>query len=644
MRQRAIINWGISSFFGWGVYGLNLALAWADDPAIEGLSAIPISPDAVAVDPLRKRALEPFFAASRGLVDQLAAVAGSRTAVDVPVLAALGNDFKMTPAAHGVHLGGNPDIGVVFFEIPQLDAETIERAKGFRRIVCGSTWNEKILREYGLDNVTTVIQGIDPTQFHPASRGRVMGGKFKIFSGGKLELRKGQDIVMDAFAKFAKRHPDAVLVTAWHSPWPQFARTLDISGRAAPVVFGDDGKVDVAAWAAANGIPSHQIMDLGAVPNAQMPALLREMDVALFPNRSEGGTNLVAMECMAAGVPTILSANTGHLDLIEPDVCYPLWNQTAVSGFGAGVGNTAGWGDSSTEEVLALLEQVYADRFEAERRGLAGARKLAEFTWGRTARAMRDIVLSEVAATRAAAKPAPKAEAKDAKPQKGRKAKKGEARDGVDLGEIRVPESLVKYGRLETFFGRLWSDVYPETPTNLHSNITAKVWQRVKDTHPLPRGARVLDIGCGQGVALEHFAKDGLKATGIALGEDVAICRKRGFDVVEMDLNFLDFEDASFDLVWCRHVLEHSIMPYFALSEVYRVLKPGGILYMEVPAPDTAAFHERNPNHYSVFGERMWMKLIERTGFRDIVAFDVNFQLSMGPDRYLSFIQRRPSA
>ena len=54
---------------------------------------------------------------------------------------------------------GAPNVGLVFFETAQLDAETVERARALPLIVAGSTWNEQVLREYGLDNVTTVIQG-----------------------------------------------------------------------------------------------------------------------------------------------------------------------------------------------------------------------------------------------------------------------------------------------------------------------------------------------------------------------------------------------------------------------------------------------------------------------------------------------------
>ena len=48
-----------------------------------------------------------------------------------------------------------------------------------------------------------------------------------------------------------------------------------------------------------------------------MPKYLISSDTALFPNRCESGTNLVAMEAMAAGIPVILSNNSGHLDLID---------------------------------------------------------------------------------------------------------------------------------------------------------------------------------------------------------------------------------------------------------------------------------------------------------------------------------------
>ncbi len=396
MTQPVIIQWSISSFFGWGIYGLNLALHWAGDPAIEPVCASPIDAGQISVDPLRERVILPFLVRSVQFQAQIARHAADGAArADAPLLLALGNGFCGSPAAHKVVLEGEPTIGVVFFE-DSLDAEAIKRGKQLSLIVTGSTWNEQVLRAYGFDRVRTVLQGIDPTQFHRAPKLGAMRERFLIFSGGKVELRKGQDIVLAAFKIFAKRHPEATLVTAWHSPWPHLARSLDQTGIAAPIVFDQDGKVDVRAWADANDIAPDRVIDLGNVPNLSMPPILREMDVAVFTNRAEGGTNLVAMECMASGIPVILSRNTGHLDLIEDDNCYPLNDQRAAANRWASVGEVACWGESQVDEVVERLEQVFADRTEAERCGRRAAAMMKRFTWAETARQMKDVVLGAV--------------------------------------------------------------------------------------------------------------------------------------------------------------------------------------------------------------------------------------------------------
>ena len=203
-------------------------------------------------------------------------------------------------------------------------------------------------------------------------------------------------------------------------------------------------------------------------------------------------------------------------------------------------------------------------------------------------------------------------------------------------------QSLAKFARLDAFLRKLQTDVYPEAPSGLHADLTRRMFAKLGEIFPLPPEATVLDIGCGQGVALELFVAAGLRPTGIALGEDVAVCQDKGFDVRAMDHSFLEFPDGGFDMVWCRHSLEHSIFPLFTLSEMYRVLKPGGVLYVEVPAPETACRHEGNRNHYSVLGKRMWTELINRTGFTDIHTIDISFQAGAGPDVYWAFFQRRP--
>jgi glycosyltransferase involved in cell wall biosynthesis len=392
MTQRVLIQWTLSSYYGWGVYGLNLALNWATDPAIEAISAVDIRLDRLSIDAVRRQALMPFFRRSIELQAGFEPFANRAVIAQAPVLIALGNDFVGSTAAHNVTLDGTPSIGVIFFE-NAMDAAALERAKRFALVITGSTWNQQLLRAYGVERVHTILQGVDPSHFHIGPKLGLLPDRFLIFSGGKAEIRKGQDLVLAAFKIFGARHPEAVLVTAWHSPWPHLARTLDRTGKAAPVAFTKDGAVDVHAWARANGVPSNQILDLGNVPNALMPSVLREMNVAVFPNRAEGGTNLVAMECMACGLPVILSRNTGHLDLIENDNCYALDHQRPVAGAFAGVDGVAGWGESDVEELVARLEQVFGDHTEAARRGRLAANTLSKLSWAATAAGVKRLVL-----------------------------------------------------------------------------------------------------------------------------------------------------------------------------------------------------------------------------------------------------------
>jgi len=369
-------QWGVSPLFGWGVYGLNLALhGKADGRAVASLC--PFNPGQLGVDNARLWAMRDFIAASQRVVSQLKAP-GIVQAPDGLVLHALGNNLCYAAmAANNAIVMGRRTIGVTFFEDTRMDAAAIDKGRTYERLIAGSTWNGEKLREHGFSQVSVVLQGIDPTLFHPAPKVGLFKGRFAIFSGGKLEFRKGQGIVLRAFRMFRLRHPEALLVTAWRSPWEaNLSRSLSGLPGLAPVPLTVQNQLDVPGWAQANGISADAVLDLGATPNALMPQVLREMDVAVFPNRCEGGTNLVAMEAMACGLPVVLSNNTGHRDLIRSGSSYVLERQTSIA-----LDSCQDWGDSDPEELVERLEQVYADQAEASRRGKAAADMLAELTW-----------------------------------------------------------------------------------------------------------------------------------------------------------------------------------------------------------------------------------------------------------------------
>lgn len=187
--------------------------------------------------------------------------------------------------------------------------------------------------------------------------------------------------------------------------------------------------------------------------------------------------------------------------------------------------------------------------------------------------------------------------------------------------------AIDKLNRLQNFIEERANDLYVE-PDNMKELIESGI-ESIKGR--MRSCSKVLDIGCGQGYALELFTKQGAEPIGITLNEEEhkIVCDK-GFDVRIMDMSALEFEKNYFDILWARHSLEHSIFPFFTLAEWYRVLKPGGLLYLEMPAPDTNNNHEFNQNHYSVFGIRMWQSLLTRSGFKILGAFAVDLQTENG--------------
>jgi glycosyltransferase involved in cell wall biosynthesis len=385
MTQRVVIHWGLSSLHGWGVYGLNLAMAWAGDASMEAATDYEIAPKHITLDPLQWHALASFRSRSANLRAQLLRQKAEPIMLNSVLLTALGNDLQPQPGSHGGALMGRPSFGTVFFEREALGPKARESLAPHAAIIAGSSWNAEVLRAHGAPAVELVLQGIDPALFHPAPRRGLFPGRFVVFSGGKLEARKGQDNVIAAWRIFAERHPDALLIAGWHNHWPEGTRSIDVSRRAKPLPFRADGVPDIAAWVAANGIRAEQFLDLGVVPNALLPAMLREADAAIFPNRCEGGTNLVAMEAMACGVPCILSANTGHLDLIQDGSALSLTDQRPIP-------TAPGWCESDIEEILAALETLYRDRARAAAIGAAGAKLLAGLTWAKTAAEIKRII------------------------------------------------------------------------------------------------------------------------------------------------------------------------------------------------------------------------------------------------------------
>jgi len=368
----------LGSHFGWGVCGKYITLETARLAPVRLLAE---AFNAVSVgDELDYFALTGLLPSAEEHA-RISNLQGGR--LDGPLLMTI-SDKSMRPKIP--NLRGTRTVGYTFFEENLLPPDSIETARrSYDHVAAGSAWCEAALRQAGLTEVSTVVQGIDPTVFDPAPvERRYFQDKFVIFSGGKLELRKGQDVVVKAFKILHDKYPDVMLITSWSNAWRFSLETIRSSPHVRFTATANDHPTMMKHFLSENGIDVRRTINLPPQPNVTMARIYKQTDVGLFPNRCEGGTNLVLMEYMACGKPVIASYSSGHKDILTPENSLLLrslkptaihHNQTPV----------ALWDEPNLDEVVSSLEFAYANREKLKPIGQRAGEDLSRCTWRRTA-------------------------------------------------------------------------------------------------------------------------------------------------------------------------------------------------------------------------------------------------------------------
>lgn len=96
-------------------------------------------------------------------------------------------------------------------------------------------------------------------------------------------------------------------------------------------------------------------------------------------------------------------------------------------------------------------------------------------------------------------------------------------------------------------------------------------------------GKNMLEVGCGAGIDLVRFARAGVKVTGIDLSRTAIELARNNIeqnglnaDLRVMNGESMQFPDDSFDVVYAHGVLQYTANANKMISEIQRVLKPGG--------------------------------------------------------------------
>ncbi len=157
----------------------------------------------------------------------------------------------------------------------------------------------------------------------------------------------------------------------------------------------------------------------------------------------------------------------------------------------------------------------------------------------------------------------------------------------------------------------------------------------------LPPGARVLDVGCGLGLAAYRLAETAGEVTAIDLSEfaiDFARSHysRENLRFVRADVRAFS-PDRTFDAAFCMDVIEHLDPPAgrLLLERIARLLVPGGVLFAHVPIAESAGGrrkleeylrkhaagpdvldHTGDPTHRATFSAPSFRALLSSAGFR----------------------------
>jgi 2-polyprenyl-3-methyl-5-hydroxy-6-metoxy-1,4-benzoquinol methylase len=147
---------------------------------------------------------------------------------------------------------------------------------------------------------------------------------------------------------------------------------------------------------------------------------------------------------------------------------------------------------------------------------------------------------------------------------------------------------------------------------------------------PSKKTGRLLDVGCSNGAYLAAMREKGWDVEGVELDDDaVEYARKsRNLKVTQgyVEEALGQLAGNSFDVVTMWHVLEHVFDPAEALKQIHRVLKPGGVVMLEVPnyASPLVSLFKRYwfpmdiPRHLYQFTPASMKTMLTRAGFNSV--------------------------
>lgn len=277
-------------------------------------------------------------------------------------------------------IGSGRHAGFPIFELDSFNELEKHHLKSLDWVFVCSEWAKDILKNHNIENVSVAPLGVDTNIFYPRPDVSLNKDTTNFLNIGKWEVRKGHDVLVEAFNKAFEPTDNVHLILNCYNP---FLLKQDEQGRV------QDGN---NTWT-----KLYKESKLGdkitVIPNRlqsqlDVANLMNAVDCGIFPSRAEGW-NLEALEMMACGKHVIVTNYAAHTEfcndknsyLIKVDNVEPAYDGIWFKG----QGNWAELGDKQIEMMvheMRLTHQIKNGGGDLYNE--AGVKTAERFTWDGT--------------------------------------------------------------------------------------------------------------------------------------------------------------------------------------------------------------------------------------------------------------------
>ena len=268
-------------------------------------------------------------------------------------------------------IGNGKYAALTFFEVDRLKPLEIHMINCTDTIFVASEWAKKILIDNNIKtNIVVCPLGVDHEIFNDSAKSPIKkeNDSYVFINIGKWELRKGHDVLIEAFNDAFTEEDNVELWMVNHNPFLS--------------------QEDNEKWAKMylNSKLGKKIKILPRLQShSHLAGVISSSDCAVFPSRAEGWNNEV-MEVMAMNKPIILTNYSAHTEYATKDNSYlvDIDNLTEAQDdkFFDSYGKWADLGDRQIEQLVEHMRFVYSNNIKDNINGFNTAK---QYTWTNTA-------------------------------------------------------------------------------------------------------------------------------------------------------------------------------------------------------------------------------------------------------------------